>query len=500
MAETNRLMGMLQSAFGENPRLRSWLDNYSQSVPVSAASPLQRQLSYGQSPSDFASPRTTSPQEREISQIRAMTNRIEGITRAGQQAMAESQNRYASPLANFGPSQGQEYANDTANRLGYQPGVGMNPAAAARDNALARFRMMPGGQQMMDRFGGGPIGQDGQTAASGQPYMQVGGYGSPLTRLEPPTRDPSRAYEDLGPTRAFGGGRSADLAYTSRRQQIIDRSVLGEDDPEAVQIKQEIDRRKKEVAARRRDLGLPVGAAERRAAREADRLDTLARRQARQLQGMGVSPLSATGQSLAPELYDRMQQQRQSLRSPLTNSGAITISTPDGKTTSVPPAKVGESNFTPNRLQEITAGTSGLVSGSPLLKQAGVTVSENGSPPSPAEISGSLFSYLSSNPGVNPTPEDLKSLHQMAIQFSVAGKVTGQDPFVSGPFTNNLALVQFRQLSQIPIDNEQQRMDWFKTFRAGQQVDAGPLPYTQVQKPPGLLTHPPELLPHQYTW
>lgn len=394
----------------------------------------------------------------------------------------------------------QQYAqeaplmNQRSSPLDVYGGVpNMSPERQAFMQDTRQFRYGQGGAigaGMLSRFGmNSPLTGPGTTAdiASSGPYMQVGGYGSPLTPLSPP-RDP-QAYMQAGANyqqqnllippgnTALGGGMkenpdyggpylrrdsSGQLAYTSRAQALRDAGLTEQAD--ALEAKQR--GRTAALMERRKELGLPYDRATRREAREEKQSREMQLRQARSLARQNVSPLSSTGQSLAPELYQSMKAQRAG--SPLSQTGGaantISLAGPDGQTATLSLVDANE-QITPLSREQARQASTAIISTSPLLQQAGLSIGSDGSLPSGGDLNGAVSSYLVSNPGTTLSDQDLLSVHQLAVQMGAQAKAVGlEEEFMPTSFAEQRYSGLWKELSTIPLQNSKARSDWWNKY------------------------------------
>lgn len=335
-----------------------------------------------------------------------------------------------------------------------------------------------------------------QREAAGEGVMlQTGGYGSPLTfaerqmseqdalnqatqRMQEGMVGSQNFAEDYqGPytrspqSRRLGSPfKPGETAYTSREQALRDMGNTVEAD----KIAEERQARMAAVAKRRADLGLPVGPAERRAARDAERQENLIRGQRQNAIRRGIDPGSSRAAGLFPELYQSTQQtKRQAVQggSPLSAGlGAGAVMTLDGQQVPLVPQDAPNS---PGNSQQAAFAASTILGSRPLFAAAGVMPGEDGTPPDPQTFVSSINQYFNDNRGAEPDAEDLLAMHQLAIQFdkaNVSGRNTFQPRFMGG-YEDNQSMAMWGELASIPLSDPNKRAAWWAKYKQRPRTD-----------------------------
>lgn len=408
----------------------------------------------------------------------------QGQRRADQQRVLDQDTR-----REFSPSNVWEMNSRNPPLQPAPPEIDLSPAARNQRTSLNRGRMMPGGEQMQDRFMGGPLaaqadylGQGQAMAAAGLGTMIPGPYGQ-IGQFIPKRQGVMEEAEAAMPGRLASGEpgqgftrrNEGGLAYTSRAQAFRDAG-----NPEVAQrLDDALAARVAKVQEGRRAMGLPVGPAARRAERDQKKMDRMLKVQGRQLQRMGISPLSPQAALLAPEAFNRAKEAMQGG----AGGGASALKAADG--TPVPLVAQGAAK-TPTSLGNAQTAYRALLEQTPLFKAAGVELGqEGGSPPALNQVVPKVNSWLKESKGAM-SERDLEGLHQLAIQ-AAHNATKSSDPFkggwspmfASGSEETRLALEKMKELSEIPLKDKQKRQVWWNSYSQNilglNQKPAGPL-------------------------
>ncbi len=235
---------------------------------------------------------------------------------------------------------GSQYAQQQFDALGGNA-AGINPALAAASNQRTDFASMPGGANMLARFGNtgamNPMGQPANTYD-----MQVGGYGSPVQYN--PMRNPQevigemrdKAVQGFDDRNYKGPYVTSEGALTNRQTFLRDRAAQTADPAERARLLEEANQVSegmkqkmqdyKAIQARNREKngGTPDFIMRRRT-RALDRQREWMRKQ-------GINPMSPEAAAFAPETFERTQDVRQGRRPANPMDGwfnASTTRTPD---------------------------------------------------------------------------------------------------------------------------------------------------------------------------
>lgn len=267
--------------------------------------------------------------------LQAADQRMANINLRGQMMADRPANQY-SRMGNPMDST-RQYVDQQMGALGYQQGAGINPALAAQQNRATDFRNGAGGAigaGMANRFGAGsPLMP--QPLAPGEREMQVGGYGSPMTRYQ--TRNPGdvlgemrdKAVSGFDDRNYKGGYVLMNGALTNRqtflREQAGFAYIAGDSETAA---RFEAEANQLDEANKGRRANMEAQQAEYRARRGGEG-DTARRRrlyrekvEQRKLNKAGVSPLSPEASITAPTLSKRARDAmsgKVDSTSPLTN-------------------------------------------------------------------------------------------------------------------------------------------------------------------------------------
>lgn len=335
------------------------------------------------------------------------------------------------------------------------------------------FRMMPGGEQMQDRFmGGSPLAAQANYLAQGQaltaaglgtmipgPYGQIGQFVEkrPGVMEAAEAAMPGRlAIETDQPASGFTRRNEGGLAYTSRAQALRD---AGQE-----RAAQDLEARQAERVARvkrdREAAGLPVGPAARRAERDQKKMDRMVKIQGRQLQRMGVSPLSPQAALFAPEAFKRA---KTAMQGGDGGGGASPLISAAGQ-----PVTPVEQNAarTPVSIDQAKNAYDAILRNTPLFAAAGVELgTEYTSAPPLNQVVPKVNDWLKQSGGTL-SEQDLEGLHTLAIQATHSAN-TNEDPFAGSVWNSSRtqeSLNLMKQLAKIPKNDTKARQQWWGEY------------------------------------
>lgn len=435
------------------------------------------------------SPVGISPQGRPYRTPQQALDRIQGISRRLQEVLANPQPSptFSGGLQEFGSTGSRgwgeypEFAQAANTRQSplqpAPPEIDLSPAARNQRTSLGVGRMMPGGEQMQDRFmGGSPLAGQANYLAQGQAMeaaglgvMIPGPYGQ-IGQFIPKRQGVMEDVEASMPGRRDMGGRGQGftrrdkegrLGYTSRAQALRDAGNT----EAAILLEDELAERVEKVKEGRRAMGLPVGPAERRAERDQKKMDRMLKVQGRRLQQMGVSPLSPQAALIAPEAFERA---REAMQGGAGGGASPLVSATGEPVTPVRPNEVKS----PVTIDRAKVAAQALLQ-RPVFKAAGV---EAGDTPETAPTLQDVVPKITAWAAKNPDAMDdasLKDLHEFATQAAYAAS-GDSDPFSPGRFAEGFAgheqrtrsLDLWRQLSTMKDPKPEQLRDWWRGYYA----------------------------------
>ncbi len=360
---------------------------------------------------------------------------------------------------------------------GVAPMTPEEQAYMARRNA---YTDQPGTSQMYDRFGAGsPL--SGSTPAAmiaaeqaGRGVILHGGYGDPWEfatqrQSQEETMRQAEAQQRAGLlnsegmlNRTYEGpytrrDRDGDIAYTSREQALRDAGQDSTADAVASARQAKFDafnQRRKALGLRTRD-----DIQGRIADRDAARTERLQRGQAQNLSRRGVSPLSAEGQSLAPELYGSLRTQRSG--APAGQGSPLTAV--DGtKVTPVPPG----SPANPITQGQARTAAHAMLSQRPIFRSIGIQAGASPEEmPSPSQVVRGLNAAVLQS-GAEMSDADLKDLYEYASQVA-ASSPAGEQAFSPEGWFNqpDAPEQQWNDLATLSPQDAVGRRAWWDQYR-----------------------------------
>lgn len=433
------------------------------------------------------SPVGISPQGRPYRTPQQAFERIQGISRRLQEVLANPQPSptFSGGLQEFGSTgsrgweQYPEFAQAANSRQSplqpAPPEIDLSPAARNQRTSLGQGRMMPGGEQMQDRFmGGSPLAAQAGYLAQGQglaaaglgtmipgPYGQIGQFIPKRQGVmeEAEAAMPGRLASGE-PGQGFTRQNEGGLAYTSRAQAFRDAG-----NPEVAQrLDDALAARVERVKEGRRAMGLPVGPAERRAERDQKKMDRMMKVQGRRLQQMGISPLSPQAALLAPEAFNRAKEAMQG-----GAGGASPLVSATGEPVQLVKPDEVKSPVTLDRAKQ---GAHALLSQSPIFRAAGIDPGETPNEmPALQDVVPKINDWATRNPS-SMDDQSLNALHSLAAQAAYAA-TKDNDPFSPGRFAEGFAgherrtrsLDLWRQLSAMKDPRPEQLRAWWQGYQ-----------------------------------
>jgi hypothetical protein len=336
---------------------------------------------------------------------------------------------------------------------GVAPMTPEEQAYMARRNA---YTDQPGTSQMYDRFGSGPLtGEALQGFApsafnndyDGQVRMQPGGYGSPLSGPLGKSQDPEFSDEAVA-------RRQQERMARIKAEQVWngEGGLPPGANPRLRQARKDIDDRREAMGLRRSD-----DMRGRIADRDAARAERLRSGQAQNLSRRGISPLSAEGQSLAPELYGSLRAQRSGAPagqgSPLTAADGTPIK---------PVPQTGTRSAT--AVQEARTASHAMLSQRPVFRSLGIDAGA-----SPDDMPAPWQVIQQVNDGVTAqnlamSPQEIQQLHEYAVQtYQADPKAFSGEGATSVP--EQEAMGMWSSLAQMPLDRPDQRQQWWDRYQ-----------------------------------
>ena len=451
----------MQGVLGGQAPLRSFGGGISSLFGRPPQSPYRPGMGPGVSPVGQGEMASIGALESLIGSIRGDTGDLRDVRmrqgELGQGRFDQNWSEYAQQAPLMNQYQSPQFAQTNQ---GLGPG-GVSPLSEDEGQywrSRGAYPSQPGTDQMYGRFAGGPLtgaGLQGFAPSAlnndydGQVRMQPGGYGSPLTGPLGKSRDPEFSDEAVAARQAQrmarikadqdlpGGGSSRLREATARRDAWREANGM---------------RSSSDIMGRRAD-------------RDAARAETLQNNQARNLSRRGISPLSAEGQSLAPDLYTAMQQRRRGGAAADGSMGSpLTLTQPDGTSTPVSPVPQAKQANTPAVQAQAKTAMQALQQ-RPVFSTLGLGDLEE--PPTVYDVAYAVDSQIVQN-GMDLGPEELTDLHQWAVQASKTA-TKDSDPFASNSFwVNSVSEAnqqKWKALSEIPLADKRAVQKWWEDYK-----------------------------------